>query len=72
MNIKVKRVSAELAAEILRKMVNTGWANAEMARFLTLYSQTTRSTSLLGWLAQPEDELDQRLYQMLLPFLTDD
>lgn len=72
MKFRSRFVSAEMSATIVRRMIEDGWKDADIARFLNLWHQSNQTVQLLAWLARPMDELDRKTLDFLRPFLIDE
>jgi hypothetical protein len=69
MRFKVKKIDASLARQIFLKMIEEAYSDAEMDRFLYMWRESNRATSLMAWLSRPADDIDRRLEKVLRPFL---
>ena len=65
-----KKIRAEVAARIVHKMLDEGWTDEEVGRFLDLWWRGggTRLDTMLEWVSEPEDELDTRVDKFLRAF----
>jgi hypothetical protein len=66
---KVKKIDASLARQIVMRMNDEGYSDAEIDRFLHMWHETNRATSIMAWLSRPADDIDRRIEKVLRSFL---